>query len=241
MPFRTDRHASAFSFNLTRPSLGNSACIRARASAIIATAILASALIAYGKDETKKLSTYDMIVVEPVAVTSGAAKNFPPGLDSAIRARMCEELKKKKLFRDVLDLSAPTQQKAPDSGGAVDIADATSTASASGAPTGNTTSKGQADGQETGPHKIILSTTVEQFSKGNTAARVLVGFGAGESKITLHFVLRDSATGAQLLQMEQKASWSGMTSFSGGDANDATRGVTNNAVKGLVREIEKNR
>ncbi|HUK30335.1 MAG TPA: DUF4410 domain-containing protein, partial [Candidatus Acidoferrum sp.] len=90
-------------------------------------------------------------------------------------------------------------------------------------------------------HKLILSSTVEKFSKGNMAARVLVGFGAGESKITLRFVLHDASTGAEIMQLEQEATWSGDLSFTGGTPNEAARGAADNAVKGLIKEIRKNR
>jgi hypothetical protein len=206
----------------------------ARTSALVAFAILAGSFLAYGKGPEKKLSAYDMIVVEPVVVAPGAAKNFPMGLDAAIRARMAEELRKKKLFQDVEDQTAPLQQKASP------IAGPSRHGVAASGPSDFEGETQTVEPQEM-PHKLVLSSTVEKFSKGNMAARVLVGFGAGESKITLHFVLHDAATGAEIMQFDQEASWSGDLSFTGGTPNEAARGAADNAVKGLIKEIQKNR
>lgn len=207
---------------------------QAHTSALLVCAILATTFLAYGKDSAKKLSAYDAIVVDPVVVAPAAAKNFPAGLDAAIRARMGEELRKKKMFPDVQDQLPPSDQKTATTGGAAAIMEPSGgpSASASGSRSGTTQPE---------VSKLVLSTTVEKFSKGNTAARVLVGFGAGESRIALRFVLRDAATGAEIMQFDQESSWSGDLSFTGGTANEAARGAADNAVKGLIKEIQKNR
>jgi hypothetical protein len=214
MPFRITRHACT--------------------SVVLLFAMLAMAFVAHGKDADKKLSTYSAITVDPVIVGPAAAKNFPVGLDAAIRARMVDELRKKKLFQDVQDQAAPAHQRqatrnppGPNSDPAIS--------------TGPSPTSAQDTSQPVEPPRIILSTTVEQFSKGNMAARAIIGFGAGESKITLRFVLRDAATGAELLQFEQKASYTGDLSFTGGTPSEAARGAANGAVKGLIKEIQKNR
>jgi hypothetical protein len=206
----------------------------ARTSAVVALAMLSGTFLANGKGSEKKLSAYEMIVVEPVIVAPGAAKSFPAGLDAAIRARMGDELRKKKVFPDVEDQTAPLQQKASPIAGPARRGIVASGPSDSGDETQNI------EPQEV-PRKVVLSSTVEKFSKGNMAARVLVGFGAGESKITLRFVLHDAATGAEIMQFEQEASWSGDLSFTGGTPNEAARGAADNAVKGLIKEIQKNR
>jgi hypothetical protein len=206
---------------------------QARGAAILVFAILAAAFIANAKDSAKKLSNYDAIIVEPVVVVPGAAKNFPAGFDAAIRARMGDELRKKKLFQDVQDqFPATTQNPAP--------AGVTASADATSGPNPSASSP-QGGALQSAASRIILSATVEQFSKGSMAARSLIGFGAGESRITLHFVLRDSASGTELMEFDQKATWNGDLSFTGGTPNEAARGVADNAVKGLIREIQKNR
>jgi hypothetical protein len=206
----------------------------ARTAALVGVAVFSAAFIANGKDAARKLSSYDAIIVEPVVVGSGAAKNFPVGLDAAIRSRMGEELRKKKLFQDVEDQTAPLQQKSSPIAGPPRKAIAASGPSAF-------EDEAQSAGQPPEASRLILSTTVVKFSKGNMAARAIIGFGAGESRIALHFVLRDSTTGAEIMQFDQESSWSGELNFTGGTPNEAARGAADNAVKGLIKEIQKNR
>jgi hypothetical protein len=88
---------------------------------------------------------------------------------------------------------------------------------------------------------LILNGMVLSFDKGNTAGRFFLGFGSGKSKITVRFILRDAQSGLEIMKFDQKATWNGMTTFSGGDAEDAAHGVAFNAVKEMIKEIQKNR
>lgn len=88
---------------------------------------------------------------------------------------------------------------------------------------------------------LILNSMVLSFDKGNTAGRFFLGFGSGKSKITVRFILRDAQSGLEIMRFDQKATWNGMTTFSGGDAEDAAHGVAFNVVKELIKEVQKNR
>ncbi|MGH9562148.1 MAG: DUF4410 domain-containing protein, partial [Terracidiphilus sp.] len=89
--------------------------------------------------------------------------------------------------------------------------------------------------------RVILNCTILSFSTGNRAARYLAGFGAGESKLKVRFALKDAKTGADVMSWEQTGTFKGMFTPFGGNANTAFAGAANGVVKGLMKQIEKNR
>jgi hypothetical protein len=198
---------------------------------------LAGATVAAYAETSKKLSGYTSALVEPVSVQKGTAtKDFPTGLDLAIQDRTVEELRQKSLFEHVQSLEqaaepAPFDQHANPSSPAE--SSPPSSAPPAGSDAGSASSAKEL--------RVIVNTSVVAFDKGNSAARFFVGMGAGRSKITVLFTLRDADSGVEVMRFEEKATWNGMTSFSGGDAKDAAQGVANNVVKGFVGEILKNR
>lgn len=89
--------------------------------------------------------------------------------------------------------------------------------------------------------RLILSTTVIAFDKGNRAARYLVGFGAGATKVKVRFTLRDAETGRELLTTDKQGKFFGVISFVGGDKDHAVAEAAGDVVDGLIKEINKKR
>lgn len=71
--------------------------------------------------------------------------------------------------------------------------------------------------------KLVLTGTVTQFNPGNRAARYLIGFGAGKTKVVAEIKLVERATGKVVL--EKKVDGSVIIGLFGGDSNGATRGL----------------
>jgi len=182
-------------------------------------------------DTAKPLSGYTVAVIEPVTVEKGGAtKDFPVGLDLAIHDRTVSELQKKNLFVQVQSVEAAASTASGQSAGANASVPATAAPAATPADSGGVAGK-----------TFAVSMDVISFDKGSTAARAIIGMGAGKSKIKIQYVLRDTVSGSELMRFEQTASWSGMSSFTGGDADDAALGAAANVVKQFIAEIAKDR
>ena len=91
---------------------------------------------------------------------------------------------------------------------------------------------------ETGPvevagPKLKISGEITKFVKGNQAARYLIGFGAGKTKIMADIKMTDAATGEVVFNqvVDGDVTWG----VFGGDSDDAKGGVADE----VIREMKK--
>ena len=91
---------------------------------------------------------------------------------------------------------------------------------------------GEAGAVEAAP-KLKISGEVVKYVKGNRAARYLVGFGAGKTKIMVDVKLTDAATGQVLFNqtVDGDVTWG----VFGGSSDSAKGGVSDE----LIREMKK--
>jgi len=88
---------------------------------------------------------------------------------------------------------------------------------------------------------VVLNGTVMIFDKGSRAGRYWVGFGAGQAKLKVRFVLTDAGTGAEVMHWDQIATFKGTFNAFGGSQDQALTGVANGVVKGLIKQLRLNR
>lgn len=93
-----------------------------------------------------------------------------------------------------------------------------------------------AEGQQ-----LKLALTVIKFDKGNRAARYMVGFGAGATKIKVRFVFSDAASGKELFRTDREGKFYGTISFVGGSKEHAVTEAAGDVIDGLIKDINKNR
>lgn len=181
-------------------------------------AVLAGGSAIQAEPPGGKLAGYGSIVVEKFTVeTNSATQDFPRGQEQAIQENTVRRLLKEKLFEEVVDGAA----EAPGTGG-IEMTPAPATSA-------------------TPKRRVKLSGTVTMYDKGSRAARWLVGFGAGATRVKVLFIFRDAETGAELFRTERKGSFSGMIAFVGGGKDQATGEAAGDVVDGLVKQIKKNR
>ncbi|MGH9738594.1 MAG: DUF4410 domain-containing protein [Candidatus Acidiferrales bacterium] len=208
----------------------------------IAVAVIASAAAfaapraSRSAKDARKLAPYNAIVVKPFAIEKyPSTADAPDGLASAIQKRAVQELEANALFDAVIDASPMVSSQSDDASGRVDMRIspvARGIAATAGTPS-------PADGMR--DRRLILHCEVVSFSRGNRAARYLAGFGAGESKLKARFTLTDEKTGADVLSWEQTGTFKGMLTSFGGGNQSAVNGAANSVVKGMIKQIEKNR
>lgn len=94
------------------------------------------------------------------------------------------------------------------------------------------TMAGEAQTVEATP-KLKLSGEVTKYVKGNRAARYLIGFGAGKTKLMVDVKLTDVATGEVVFNqvVDGDVTWG----FFGGDSESAKGGVSDE----VIREMKK--
>jgi len=161
----------------------------------------------------KPLSGYSVITVETFVVGTLAAKmGFPQGFEGLIQKSAVVELSGRKLFEKVIDATEPTAG-----------------------------TDGAATAPEEERRRLILSGTIIGYDPGSRATRVLVGFGAGSAKVKVRLILRDAQTSKEVLRTDLQGKYAGMSSFAGGTVETATRQAAEKVVKGLIKEIQKNR
>ena len=80
-----------------------------------------------------------------------------------------------------------------------------------------------------GTPTLLLVGTVTHFDKGSRAARYLVGFGAGQTKVAAHIKVLDRATEAVLF--EDDVDGKVVMGVAGGDSIGATRGLAKEVAK----------
>ena len=88
-------------------------------------------------------------------------------------------------------------------------------------------------GASEGTRKLKISGEVVKYVKGNRAARYLVGFGAGKTKIMVDVKLTDAATGEVVFNqtVDGDVTWG----VFGGSSDSAKGGVSDE----LIREMKK--
>jgi Domain of unknown function (DUF4410) len=190
----------------------------------------------HSRAPTKKLAGYNVIVVQAFTISkSVAASSTPAGFESMIHARAVEQLRAKAIFDDVVD-AAPAAEDSGRVDARVDLRVSPVRPVANGVP------EVEARAGTGAERRLILNGTILSFSRGNRAARYLTdGFGAGESKVKIRFTLMDAKTGAELMSWTGQGTFKGALSAFGGSANQAVTGTANGVVKGLIKQIEKNR
>ncbi len=185
---------------------------------------------------THQLSGYHVLAIEPFTVDKNpATENFPEGLEKVMHSTALRKVREKKLFSSVIngaDVSAkpPAEQKdvaTPSE----PVVEGESPAPAPAAPQTPAVEK----------RTVILSGTVIQFDKGSQAARFWVGMGAGASKVRVRFVMRDAATGAEVMRFDLEGKFYGMWSTFAGSDDEAMIKAATSVVKNLVKTLEQNR
>jgi hypothetical protein len=92
-----------------------------------------------------------------------------------------------------------------------------------------------------GQQYLIAEGVISEFSKGNRAARVAIGYGAGSAKIKVIMTFRDMATGREVLTLEQTGRYAGFGNLTGGSAEKAISESTRKMVEGLLKQIKSAR
>lgn len=85
---------------------------------------------------------------------------------------------------------------------------------------------------------VVASGEISDYAKGNRAARVAVGYGAGSAKIKVVMVFRDGVSGAEVLRLERTGRYAGFGNLTGGSAEKARSESARKVVDGLVKEIK---
>jgi|GEM_PF-1488519 len=143
---------------------------------------------------------YQSIEVAEFDVKEGI--NFPMTWIDAIKSDIVYELKKQNLFKQV------------------------SVAAKASSETKTETSEAKT---ETSEATIRLVGTVTKYKPGSRAARYLIGFGAGTTKVVTHVKFIDAATGDVLL--EKDVDGKVIIGLMGGDSTGATRGLAKEVAK----------
>jgi hypothetical protein len=206
---------------------------------LLAGAGLSAAPDLFAQQTTKKLASYNAIVVERFDVEKNAAtEDFPKGLDVVMQGRAVAKLRERKLFETVIDGA-----EAPAASGAAENKEAVKEP---GNPEKTEPKAGEPSGQKdaatpSAERRLVLSSTVVFYDKGSRAARYFGGFGAGQSKVKVRFVLKDAQTNAEVLSFEKQGTFKGMFSAFGGSQEEAFTKAASGVVKALVEELIKNR
>ncbi|HUR98935.1 MAG TPA: DUF4410 domain-containing protein [Pyrinomonadaceae bacterium] len=95
------------------------------------------------------------------------------------------------------------------------------------------TMAGTAPTAETAGPKLRISGEITKYVKGNQAARYLIGFGAGKTKIMTDIKMTDAATGEVVFHqvVDGDVTWG----VFGGNSDDAKGGVADE----MIREMKK--
>jgi curli biogenesis system outer membrane secretion channel CsgG len=95
------------------------------------------------------------------------------------------------------------------------------------------TMAGESAASETTGPRLKISGEITKYVKGSQAARYLVGFGAGKTKIMADIKMVDAATGETVFHqtVDGDVTWGAF----GGDSDDAKGGVADE----MIREMKK--
>ena len=124
---------------------------------------------------SKPLAGYSTIVVEKFTIQNDAAtEKFPRGYETVMGGEAVRRLREKNLFAQVIDAEASAVKTDP-----------------------------LPDPTKEPARALTLSGTVIAYDQGSRTARYLVGFGAGATRVTVRFVLRATANGQEILQIDR--------------------------------------
>lgn len=203
---------------------------------LLVCAVVSATPSLFAQQTDKKLANYNAIVIEKFEVERNAAtEDFPKGLEEVIQGLVVSKMRDQKLFAEVID-------GAPESG----FTNASTSGKSVKGP-GYTAQKASGpNGQEDatpgpGERRLILNGTVIIYDKGSRAARYFGGFGAGESKIKMRFVVKDAQTNAEVMSFEEQGTFKGLWTAFGGSQEEAYAKAANGVVKALIGELKKNR
>ncbi len=82
--------------------------------------------------------------------------------------------------------------------------------------------------------RVKISGEVTQYSKGNRAARYLIGLGAGRTKLVAGIKVKDAETGEVL--MEQKVDGHVYGGLFGGETDQAKGGLSSEIIKTMTKK-----
>lgn len=85
---------------------------------------------------------------------------------------------------------------------------------------------------------LVLRGEVTDFNKGNRAARIGIGYGAGSAKLKLVLTFREMDTNREVLRLEQTGRYAGFGNLTGGSAAKARSESARKVVDGLVKQIK---
>jgi hypothetical protein len=85
---------------------------------------------------------------------------------------------------------------------------------------------------------LAMDGEVTAFAKGNRAARVAIGYGAGSARMKLVLTFRDVSTGRKVLKLEQIGRYAGFGNLTGGSADQARTEAARKVVDGLLKKIK---
>jgi hypothetical protein len=210
----------------------------------LATQVVVHASLA-AEHSTGKLAAYTIIAVEGFTVDKNAAtEDFPKGLETMLQGRVVQELRKKGMFQEVLDVSEPGKDRTlaasartDSTGAAVAAVRADSTAAV---PKRESAAEAGADSAAENGRRVVMGNSILIFDKGSRAGRYFGGFGAGQTKIKARFVFTDPQTGKEVLRFDQQGTFKGAFSTFGGSEDEAFTGAARGLVKAMLNELEKN-
>lgn len=159
------------------------------------------------------LSGYNAITVEAVTLDKNPKlAKFPTGHDTDFQKKIVADLRKKSVFAEVFDGSKQSGEE--------------------GSPAAT----------PAGGKRLILSTTIIDFTPGNKALRyTVVWSGLGAAKVKAKFVFRDAATGQEVLTHTQQGKFWGVVNVHGTGKNYPATEASGDIVDGLIKAIIKNR
>lgn len=88
--------------------------------------------------------------------------------------------------------------------------------------------------QSASPRRVKISGTVSKYSKGSRAARYLIGFGAGRTKLVTDVKVVDAESGKVLF--EQKVDGHVYGGLFGGETDAAKGGVASEIIKTMTKK-----
>jgi hypothetical protein len=161
----------------------------------------------------KPLTGYNAIIVEKARVEKNPKMaKFPAGYDTDLQQKIVTDLQKKGVFAEVIDASAKPSDEAL-----------------------------VVDTNSPNNKRLLLSTTIIDFSPGNKALRYTIGWGAGATKVKAKFVFTDAATGREIFNTTLQGKFLGFITVHGTGKDYGITEASGDIVDGLIRVINKNR
>ncbi|HRH44897.1 MAG TPA: DUF4410 domain-containing protein [Pyrinomonadaceae bacterium] len=160
-------------------------------------------------DKTTSTETKQVVEVQKFDIKQGI--EFPVTLIDVMMAEIVDELKKLNKFSQVQMQTLSETTKADKTEGEPKLA-------------------------QTIEPNLILSGTITKYEAGNRAARYLIGFGAGKTKIVALIKVVDKATGK--IVFEKSVDGKVIIGLFGGDSNGATRGLAKEVASVVKKSVK---